>query len=654
MSDIEAAPTAIGKRPREDGNGAAESGIPEMPSADVEDSDEDIGPMPVSGDSEVVMTNGRKKKRSVLPHEKLYLEHIPDTDRYYKSFMHRDVLTFVTMTKTNFVLTTSVDGHLKLWKKQDTGIEFVKHYRAALKAIVGVAASEDGKLYATVSEGGEGRVFDVVNFDMINILKLPFTPKAICWVHEPGAGQTLLAVSDTASPTIRIYDGRGDGKPLFELDKLHRAPVHLMVYSSKYDCVISADEDGFVEYWQPSEPWGLPSVPNLWQYKSATDLYHFKKTKTIPTSLTFSPDSTHFVCMALPSRSVHIFNFFTGKLTRTYDESLSAISEMQQAGTAVYTLDDMDFGRRLATERELDAKESGPGGALRTANAVWDESGNFVLYPTMLGIKVINMVTNKVARVLGKDESLRFLNLALYQGAPSKKGLQTVAMAASANPLLNEKSQRDPTLFATAYKKQRFYLFGRGDQEDAKGADRDVYNERPQREEIALSVQVPESKKARAKKGTIHTSMGDIHVELYPDMVPNTVENFVTHVRNGYYNGIIFHRIIKKFMLQTGDPLGDGTGGESINGGYLADEFHPKLNHSKPFMLSMANAGANTNGSQFFITTVPTPWLDNKHSVFGKVTAGFDIVHDIENVMTDKKSDKPYTDVVMRSLEVFD
>jgi len=222
---------------------------------------------------------------------------------------------------------------------------------------------------------------------MINILKFPFTPKTCCWVHQPGAGQTLLAVSDVASPTIRIYDGRGVGTPLYELDKLHRAPVHLISYTAKYDCVISADEDGFVEYWQPSEPWGLPSVPGLWQYKSATDLYQFKKTKSIASSITFSPNSSQFVTMSLPSRAVHVFNFLTGKLTRTYDESLTAAIEMQQGGTAVFTLDDMDFGRRLAAERALDNAESGPGGALRTANAVWDESGNFIIYPTMLGIK---------------------------------------------------------------------------------------------------------------------------------------------------------------------------------------------------------------------------------------------------------------------------
>lgn len=132
--------------------------------------------------------------------------------------------------RTGYLITTSIDGHLKIWKKQDSGIEFVKHFRTSLSSVVGLAASDDGKLCATISANGEGRVFDVVNFDMINILKFGFTPKAACWVHSPGAGQALLAVSDEKSAAIRIYDGRGDGvTPLHVLEKVHRAPVHLMV-----------------------------------------------------------------------------------------------------------------------------------------------------------------------------------------------------------------------------------------------------------------------------------------------------------------------------------------------------------------------------------------------------------------------------------------
>lgn len=268
---------------------------------------------------------------------------------------------------------------------------------------------------------------------------------------------------------------------------------------------------------------------------------------------------------------------------------------MQQAGTGVYKMDDMDFGRRLAAERELDRDQAGPGGVLRTANAVWDESGNFVLYPTMLGIKVVNTVTNKVARVLGKDEIIRFLNVAIYQGAPAKKGVTTLAMAASANPLLQEKGARDPHLFATAYNRSRFYIFTRS-AEEGKAGDRDVFNERPTREDQAMVVAPVEKKRAAATDVTLHTTMGDIHIKLFPQYAPKTVENFVTHAKNGYYNNLIFHRIIRKFMIQGGCPFGDGTGGESIWGGTFEDEFHPKAKHDRPYTLSMANAGECSGG----------------------------------------------------------
>ncbi|KAI7594532.1 hypothetical protein KC343_g17494 [Hortaea werneckii] len=137
--------------------------------------------------------------------------------------------------------------------------------------------------------------------------------------------------------------------------------------------------------------------------------------------------------------------------------------------------------------------------------------------------------------------------------------------------------------------------------------------------------------------------MGDIHVRLFPSHAPKAVENFTVHARNNYYNDIIFHRVIRKFMIQTGDPLGDGTGGESIWGKEFEDEFHNELNHDKPYTLSMANAGPNTNASQFFITTEKTPWLNGKHTVFGRVTRGVEVVHGIENVKTWKE--KPVEDI---------
>lgn len=122
---------------------------------------------------------------------------------------------------------------------------------------------------------------------------------------------------------------------------------------------------------------------------------------------------------------------------------------------------------------------------------------------------------------------------------------------------------------------------------------------------------------------TMKTEKGDIVIKLHADKTPKTVNNFVFLARAGFYSGCIFHRVIADFMAQGGDPTGTGRGGPGYR---FEDEFHPALKHNKPGILSMANAGPGTNGSQFFITHVPTPWLDNRHSVFGEVTSGMDVV----------------------------
>jgi len=146
---------------------------------------------------------------------------------------------------------------------------------------------------------------------------------------------------------------------------------------------------------------------------------------------------------------------------------------------------------------------------------------------------------------------------------------------------------------------------------------------------------------------TIETSMGTFKIELFGNAVPKTVNNFVGLAEKGYFNGISFHRVIDNFMIQGGDPTGTGRGGESFYGGFFQDEFVDTLRHSQPGILSMANAGPNTNGSQFFITLVPTPWLDGKHTVFGKVVEGIDIVQAIGKVKTTKPFDKPVEKIIM-------
>lgn len=345
----------------------------------------------------------------------------------------------------------------------------------------------------------------------------------------------------------------------------------------------------------------------------------------------------------------------------------------------VYHLDPMDFGRRGAIEKELIRDPTAPSQSL-----LFDKSGHFLLYPTLLGIKVVNLTTNRVVKVIGKIESgERFTQIALYPGKLSQKKSKTLKLDASteASSLIG-----DPTLVCCAYKKHRFYLFSKRepDEEEEIANSRDVINEKPVGD-VTVGASLPVGAALDLPRGAvIHTTFGDIWLKLYPDEVrrrslimcmkntpsarsfdiitcyhdyilllqcPRTVENFTTHAKNGYYDNIIFHRVIKGFMVQTGDPLGDGTGGESIWGGEFEDEFHRSLKHDRPYTLSSANCGPNTNGSQFFITTVPTPWLDNKHTVFGRVVKGMDVVNAIEKMKVDK-NDKPLDDVKMLNVEV--
>lgn len=167
----------------------------------------------------------------------------------------------------------------------------------------------------------------------------------------------------------------------------------------------------------------------------------------------------------------------------------------------------------------------------------------------------------------------------------------------------------------------------------------------------AYKKEMVKEKKKGQQMAVIETNKGKIVFRLFTDKTPKTCENFMLLVDRGYYDGLIFHRVIDDFMIQGGDPTGTGRGGESAWGGKFEDEFHPDLRHDKAGIISMANAGPNTNGSQFFITLVPTPWLDNRHSIFGEVIEGMDVVRSIGKVKKGPGG-KPIEDVVMEKVSI--
>lgn len=589
-----------------------------------------------------------KKKRKTLAHEAVYLDALPSASMYERSFMHRDVVTHAVFAPSHdFFVTASRDGHIKFWKKRNQGVEFVKHFRAHSSEIVGLCVSADGSACATIGEDKTCKVFDVVNFDMVMMLKLKFKPSACEFVYKRGDAVQAIAIGDDKG-VIRVYDALSSSvEPVKTLENLHRSAITALRYNAVKQCVISAEEKGMLEYWssRPEDQYAaLTSSNNTgvdFKYKLDTDLFALAKGKTTAYTIEVSADGEKFSTTG-EDRHVRIFRWKNGKLIKDIDETLAYAEDIQRSGNEKYALEDIDFGRRLAVEREMSTsleKWAWP-------NALFDESGNFLIYATHLGIKVVNLVTNRCPRIIGKVENTeRFTRLALFQGVPQK---DKRARGSGKDVKVAEK---DPTIVACAFNKVRMYIFSSREPEegDDVATGRDVFNEKPRAEEMLASSSLPSARSGLATSAVIHTTLGDIHVDFFTNECPKTCENFSTHARNGYYDGIVFHRVIKNFMIQTGDPLGDGTGGHSIWGGEFEDEIVRDLKHDRPFTVSMANAGPNTNGSQFFITTVATPWLDGKHTVFGRVTRGSDVVKAIECAKCDK-GDRPLETISMLSI----
>lgn len=515
-----------------------------------------------------------------------------------------------------------------------------------------MSVSANGQLAATIggSQDFSAKVFDVLNFDLALMLRLSYEPLACELLTAKSETATRLAISQADCGHIHVYETTADAQePPVHTVKVHSYPVHCMRASRRLSMVLSADSSGMLEVWSSTLSDGFESRPpnNItFEYKLETDLFILVQQKVQALSITLSPSGEQAVVRSDDGK-LRVFRLKNCKLRCTLDESLQAAQALQRKGGESFKLDEIDFGRRFAIEKELEQSKA-------PANAVFDESGEFLLVPSLMGVKVVDLATGNVPRVLGKHEStVRPLRISLFQGTPKKDRRMRGARSGADAPM------KDPTLVCTEYKKSRLYFFTSREPkeftDDGERARRDVFNEKPTADEQAAAVTNTaanaEKQRTIAAGATVHTSKGEIHIKLYGEKAPMACENWTVHARNGYFDGVLFHRVIKSFMIQTGDPQGDGTGGESIWGQPFEDEFSEELKHDRPYTVSMANAGPNTNGSQWFITTVPAPWLDSKHTVFGRVIKGADVVHSIESVRT-SPNDFPREEIKILRIEL--
>ena len=465
---------------------------------------------------------------AILEYRQPVIKELPNADLYEISYMHRDDVLYCLVLKHDFLVTISVDGHLKFWKIIRGGIEFVKHYRAHLGSVDCYTNNND--MLVTCGSDKYCKVFDILNFDMINMIQLPAEASAICLFNN-----NLLGIANKESK-IDIYDCFG-GK-LFEIN-CHKSPVVLMAFNPKVNICVSIDEVGNMEYWKPDSE---NNSHQLGWTKAQTDLYEFRKNRLVPRLLNFNHDHSMFVTYELKDRLYRIWDFQTGKIIAKVDDSLEFLTKEQED---LKKLDPMEFGRRLALEKELEKSNV-------CTNAVFDETGQYLIFPTIFGIRVYDWRKQETMYWLGQLETIRFLNIGLYQGSPQKK-FMTIEMAASDNKVIRDAEETDPALYASAYKKERFYILTTREPNTADQDTRDIFNEKPsiQQQSIAKTEKV-----ALSTSCTIHTSFGDISLRLFPEFAPKAVENFTTLGKEGFYDNTIWHRCIKGFMIQGGDPEG--------------------------------------------------------------------------------------------------
>ena len=567
-------------------------------------------------------------------------DNLPMADYYEKSYSHSEIISQVILKKnSDLIITISIDGVIKFWKKSFKLIEYCKTFKAHSGHIISAKIAEKlNRLYTTSIHDKTTKAFDLSTLDMIDIIKHS-EPVYSCIAAENSTENIhtlLVVVKENRALYLRKYNSQHIED--IAIDGISNVVDIITV--NKHNVYIILTSKGHIEYISCDTLKYINSVDNKLSFNSKfeTDFIKFlKHRKGMPVAIDKDEREEKF-WVYTDELQIWVFQIKTGKSLLTLDTTHSSLKDHFPKH---FDLETTDKERKILIEEEC--KEKLKLSFKQRVTADLDESGTYLIFPSILGLVYFHIVNKEISVIKGKREKgERYIGLCLYQGLKqyNLKGTSGVGGTSSQN------KEADPCMFVWAYKKSKFCIFSNRepsnfDKNSFQNSSRDVV----EKKDVTLETQKTDkdANKAASNKVVLSTSLGDMYIRLFPESAPKAVENFLTHAANGYYNNCIFHRVVTGY-IQTGDPLNDGTGGESIWGRDFEDEFSDQLKHDKPFTVSMANSGPNTNGSQFFITTMPSPWLDKNHTIFGRVYKGTDVVKEIESLRTDS-FEKPFMDV---------
>ena len=563
------------------------------------------------------------------------LKKIPQTNYYERSFSHTTLIQeILVIEKKEILISLSIDGNLKFWIKTKKLFEIFKTENYHNSKIKSIQTNKNQEILYTLSNNEkEIKLINLNTLDLIKTINLDFKIKKFLPFKKKNHFEDYL-----------IIDENYDMRLLSDKNKIIFSDVIDIDFCKKFNCVIFLTKKFFVEYLD-IDNWGFVKKNNGVSFSSKfeTDLFILKK-KIKGKCLNMEIDSDEdFFSIYTSYLQIFIFDIKTGKMILELDTSYNSLIKTHPI---FFIKEKNNLEKKMLIEDELIEKLNKEREYSQKISFTYDEMKEFIIFPFFGGILIYNIKQKKPIKIIGNKERERYISAGIYKSKIEK---------------VDNIKIKDTIIISYPYKRGKFCLFSKREpinilkpttsktNKKLLDTSRDVLDENYQNN-INIKNRIKSKKVNLNKIAIISTTLGNIHIKFFPLHAPLAVENFLTHSKNNYYTNNLFHRVVPGY-IQTGDPLNDGSGGESIWGKNFEDEICDDLKHDKPFTVSMANSGRDTNGSQFFITTIPSPWLDRKHTIFGRVFKGTDVVSEIEAQRTDN-FEKPYKDIRILDINV--